>query len=46
MSLVWSKIRWKNLVEWFGMVLWHINNCSLFNAKSIFIHINNSTTNN
>ena len=25
---------------WFGLVLWHINRCRLFNAKSIFIHIN------
>ena len=31
---------------WFGLVLWHINNCSLFNAKSIFIHINSSISNN
>ena len=22
----------------FGLVLWHINHCRLFNAKSIFIH--------
>ena len=22
----------------FGLVLWHINHCTLFNAKSIFIH--------
>ena len=27
---------------WFGLVLWHINHCWLFNAKSIFIHINSS----
>ena len=25
---------------------WHINHCSLFNAKSIFIHINSSISNN
>ena len=25
-----------------GLVLWHINHCRLFNAKSIFKHINNS----
>ena len=31
---------------WFGWVLWHINNCWLFNAKSIFIHINSSISNN
>ena len=24
----------------FGLVLWHINHCRLFNAKSILIHIN------
>ena len=24
---------------WFGWVLWHINHCRLFNAKSSFIHI-------
>ena len=24
---------------WFGLVLWHINCCRLFNAKSSFIHI-------
>ena len=25
---------------WFGLVLWHINHCSLFNAKSfLYIHI-------
>ena len=29
---------------WF--VLWHINHCSLFNATSIFIHINSSISNN
>ena len=23
---------------WFGLVLWHIKHCRLFNAKSIFIH--------
>ena len=32
-------------VFWFGLVLWHINHCRLFNAKSIFIHINNSISN-
>ena len=26
----------------FGLVLWHINHWRLFNAKSIFIHINSS----
>ena len=26
-------------VGWFGWVLWHINLCRLFNAKSIFIQI-------
>ena len=24
---------------WFGLVLWHINLCRLFNAKSIFMWI-------
>ena len=24
----------------FGLILWHINHCRLFNTKSIFIHIN------
>ena len=31
---------------WFLFVLWHINHCKLFNAKSIFIHINCSISNN
>ena len=31
---------------WFGLVLWHINLCRLFNAKSIFIHINSYVSNN
>ena len=31
---------------WFGLVLWHINHCNLFNAKSIFIHITSSISNN
>ena len=28
---------WGTLVEsvWFGLVLWHINHCRLFNAESI-----------
>ena len=29
-----------------GWVLWHINRCRLFNAKSIFIQINSSMSNN
>ena len=53
-----SKIQWKFLKElrtslhnirevvWFGLVLWHINYCKLFNAKSIYIHINSSILNN
>ena len=32
-----------SLVVW---VLWHINFCNLFNAKSIFIHISSSISNN
>ena len=36
-----------NDVGWLvGWVLWHINHCRLFNAKSIFIHINSSIPNN
>ena len=27
---------------WFGWVLWHINHCRLFNAKSCFIYILNT----
>ena len=30
----------------FGLALWHINHYRLFNAKSIFIHINSSISNN
>ena len=30
----------------FGLVLWHINHSRLFNAKSIFVHINSSVLNN
>ena len=30
----------------FRLVWWHINPCKLFNAKSIFIHINSSISNN
>ena len=30
----------------FGLVLWHVNHCRLFNAKSIFIHINSSVSTN
>ena len=30
----------------FGLVLWHINHCRLFNVKSIFIQINSSISNN
>ena len=30
----------------FGVVLWHINLCRLFNAKSIFIHKNSSIPSN
>ena len=30
----------------FGLVLWQINHCRLFNTKSIFRHINSSITNN
>ena len=27
---------------WFGLALWHINHCRLFNVKSIFILISKS----
>ena len=37
-------------MEWLmnanGWVLWYINNCRLFIAKSIFMHINDSISNN
>ena len=34
------------IVHWLvGWVLWHINPCRLFNAKSIFIQINSSISN-
>ena len=29
----------------FSLVLWHIYHCRLFNAKSIFIHVNSSISN-
>ena len=35
-----------NSVDWFGLLLWHINYCRLFNAKSIFKSINSSFSNN
>ena len=38
---LWYRKATKNLV-WIGLVLRHISNCRLFNAKSIFIHINSS----
>ena len=31
---------------WFGLISWHINHCRLFNAKSSFIHIKSSISNN
>ena len=31
---------------WFGLILWHINHCRLFNAESIFIRMNSSISNN
>ena len=43
-SATWVQI-WV-AVFWFGLVLWHINHCMLFNTKSIFIHVNSSTSNN
>ena len=35
-------IFFSNVSIWFGMILWHINQYRLFNAKSIFIHVNGS----
>ncbi len=40
-----SKIKTKYFCL-FVWVLWHINLCRLFNAKSIFIQINSSISNN
>ena len=40
---------WKNIfigLVWFRFVLWHINHRWLFNAKSIFINIKSSISNN
>ena len=40
---------WGGYMVWFGLVvwvLWHINLCRLFNAKSIFIQIITSISNN
>ena len=37
---------WLLVSTWFGLVLWHINHCRLFNAKFIFIQINSSISNN
>ena len=36
----------KARLDWCGLVSWHINHCGSFNAKSIFIHINSSVSNN
>ena len=30
---------------WFGWVLWHINHCRLFDAKSIFMQMISSISN-
>ena len=36
MQIAWMKNSYLNLyLRWFGLVLWHINHCKLFNAKSI-----------
>ena len=40
------KLSYKTDLVWLVLVLWHINCCRLFNAKSIFIHINSSISNN
>ena len=40
---------WGLVLEWgwlVGWVLWHINLCWLFNAKSIFMQIVSSISNN
>ena len=44
-SLGLDRLVWFSLV-WFGLVWLHINHCRLFNAKSIFMHINSSILNN
>ena len=41
-----QKDRQTKFVHLFGWFLWHINFCRLFNAKSIFIQINSSISNN
>ena len=46
----WLKRGWFNacikIFVWLHFVLLHINHCSFFDAKSIFIHINSSIPNN
>ena len=33
-------------LDWFGYVLWHINHCRLFNAKSISIYTSSFISDN
>ena len=40
------KYNCKFLIPILSLVLWHINHCMLFNAKSIFIYINSSISSN
>ena len=43
----YSKVHSDNLLFFFfGLVLWHVNHSWLFNAKSIFLYINSSISNN
>ena len=44
-NTAWKKSRFL-LVILFGLFLWHINLCRLFNAKSILIQINSYISNN
>ena len=37
-AITWDKYRFIRF-DWFGLVLWHINHCRLFNAKSCYIYI-------
>ena len=44
--MIHTKLYDLKYLVWFGLVWWHINHCTLFNPKSIFIHINSSISNN
>ena len=49
-SFTFSQSAYNREVKWimirFGLVLFHLNFCRLFNAKSILIHINSSISKN